>query len=329
MHVAETPSGSRVGPSRARLYFAVALLLLAFALALPAAAAAEPTVTVDTPAAGAVWAGSDTQTVNWTLSYAVDYAKFCVYVTVPGDPDRGWGVKWVMAAPGQTAYSTKILVTGVPIADGHQVIVRLWTPWLDTWEPGPMGYSAAFTMQSAGPRPAIRSISPARAMVGQLVSIRGKNFGASRGSNYVTFGGTEARVKSWGATRIRVVVPAGAHAGRCAVTVRDANRASKVAWFRVTAPPGGDAGLVGSWHDNSMVGWSEMYKFTAAGTFSHVITNADRTSKTVGSYRARGHKIVLFNQWSDGNRVGNTTLTYSYKNFGKTLIIGGGAFRKR
>ena len=111
--------------------------------------------------------------------------------------------------------------------------------------------------------------------------------------------------------------------------MRDANRSSKGVSFTVTAPRGGDAGLVGSWHDNSLLGWSEMYKFTAAGTFSHVITNTEQTSKTVGLYRARGDKIRLFSQWSDDGRVPNDSLTYSYRDFGKTLVIGSGAFRER
>ncbi len=332
MHSAETLLGSPVGPSRARRYFAVALLMLAFACALPATAAAwsdAPSITVDTPAAGSVWAGSDTQTVAWTLSYAIDMGKFCVWIPVAGNPDMGYFVEVLDAAPGQTSYSTNVTVTGVPPGDGYQVSVQLWTPWLDTWDPGPIGHSGSFTMQSAGPTPAIRSLSPKRAMVGKLVIIRGTNFGAIRGYNYVLFGKTEARIKSWSATQIRVVVPAGAHAGRCAVTVRDANRASKGVSFTVTAPRGGDAGLVGSWHDNSLLGWSEMYKFTAAGTFAYVIANTDQISKTVGSYRARGDKIRLFNQWSDGRRVPNVTLTYSYRDWGKTLIIGAGSFRKK
>jgi hypothetical protein len=300
-------------------------------LALPAAASASeaPSITVDTPAAGSVWAGSDTQVVTWTLSFAIDAGKFCVWIPVPGIPDTGYFAEWVDAAPGQTTYSTNVTVTGVPPGDGYQVSVRLWTPWLDSWDPGPTGISGSFTMLSAGPTPAIRSLSPARAMVGKLVTITGTDFGASQGSNYVVFGTTEARITSWSATRIRVVVPAGAHAGRCAVTVRDANRASKGVSFTVTAPRGGDAGLVGSWHDNSLLGWSEMYRFTAAGTFGHIIANTDQISKTVGSYRARGDKIRLFNQWSDGRRVANDVLTYSYRDFGKSLVIGSGSFAKK
>lgn len=304
---------------RARRFFAVALLLLALAVALPAAAAAAeaPSINVDTPAAGAVWAGKDTQTVAWTLSWAVTGGKLCVWMESPGG---FYFVKWIDPVAANTSYSVSVPVTGVPPGDGYQVYVGwIQNEYLSDWTV--VAASGSFTMQSAAPAPVIRSLSPTRAMVGKLVTISGKNFGASRGDKYVVFGATKAKIKSWSATRIRAVVPVGVHAGRCTVKVRDDSRASKGVSFTVTAPPGGDAGLVGTWNENSMVGWSQMYQFKAAGSFRFRVADISGVSTTIGLYRARGDKIRLFSQYVDGSRAANDTVTYSYRDGGRTLYI--------
>ena len=312
---------SRAARPRAHWLLAAGLILFTFVLALPAVAAASaaPEITVDTPAAGAVWAGSDTQTVAWTLSSAVDEGEFCVCLPIPGS--EGWYfVEWIAPVSDRTSYSIGVPVTGVPPGDGYQVYVG-WSPTVGTADWAVIATSGSFTMQSAGPLPAIRSLSPKRGMVGTQVTITGSSFGASRGSKYVAFGSTKAKIKSWSATRIRAVVPAGAVAGRCTVKVRDAGRASKGVTFTVTAPPGGDDGLVGTWHENSMAGWAQMYRFRAAGTFVYAITDASGLSTTTGSYLARGRSIRLFNQIVDGKRATGTTLSYSYRDDGMTLYI--------
>ena len=72
--------------------------------------------------------------------------------------------------------------------------------------------------------PTISSISPARRVVGEQLTITGSGFGSSRGSSDVTFdGGSVAATTyvSWSATQIVVEVPAGATTGTVTVNIDD------------------------------------------------------------------------------------------------------------
>lgn len=320
--------------ARRRTYklLAPALILLILALALPAGAAVAapepPTITVVTPAAGAVWAGQDTQTVVWTLSSAVDEGQFVVGIPVLSEDS--WCFTGLVAPEyGATNYSTSIPVTGVPPGAGYQV----WVIWYgdyfltDPGEPTAAAVSGSFTMQSAAPVPTIRSFSPQRGHLGTVVTLTGSDFGASQGSRYVVFGKTKAKIKSWSATRIRTVVPAQVATGRRALRVRDAGRAYKAVTFTVTAAPVVPGGLVGTWSNNDMMGWSEMYKFRAAGTFGYTIAGLGTHSTTIGLYRDRGSSIRLFNRFEDGKRQGDETVRY-YRDGRRALYINGTRFQK-
>jgi hypothetical protein len=62
--------------------------------------------------------------------------------------------------------------------------------------------------QPAAPAPIIRAVSPVSGTVGSLVTLSGSNFGSSRGSSYVTFGGVPANsYGGWSDTSIAVAVP--------------------------------------------------------------------------------------------------------------------------
>ena len=65
--------------------------------------------------------------------------------------------------------------------------------------------------------PSITSLNPNSGAVGTLVTITGKNFGATQGT--ITFNGTVATPTSWSATSIVAPVPAGATTGNVVVTV--------------------------------------------------------------------------------------------------------------
>jgi len=69
------------------------------------------------------------------------------------------------------------------------------------------------------PGPSITSLNPTSAPVGASVTITGTNFGATQGTNTVTFNGTAATPTSWSATSIAVPVPAGAATGSVVVIV--------------------------------------------------------------------------------------------------------------
>ncbi len=61
------------------------------------------------------------------------------------------------------------------------------------------------------------SLSVATGAPGDPVTIMGRNFSDTQGSNTVTFSGTQATIASWTATKIETTVPAAANTGPLAV----------------------------------------------------------------------------------------------------------------
>jgi DNA-binding protein YbaB len=80
--------------------------------------------------------------------------------------------------------------------------------------------------------PSVTNLTPASGPVGTVVTIAGSNFGSTKGTSTVTFGGTTATPTSWSATSIVVPVPSGAATGSVVVTVGGV--ASNGATFTVT-----------------------------------------------------------------------------------------------
>jgi RHS repeat-associated protein len=71
-----------------------------------------------------------------------------------------------------------------------------------------------------GSGPGISSLSPTSGVIGTSVTINGTNFGATQGSNTLTFNGTTASsISGWGDTAIHATLPAGATTGNVVVTV--------------------------------------------------------------------------------------------------------------
>ena len=85
--------------------------------------------------------------------------------------------------------------------------------------------------------PVINSLSPTAGPIGTLVTINGSNFGATKGTSTVTFGGITAIPSVWSATQIQAPVPAGVALGPVpvVVTVPGAG-ASNAATFTVVTP---------------------------------------------------------------------------------------------
>ena len=81
--------------------------------------------------------------------------------------------------------------------------------------------NVAYNRFLSGPanRPSIDSVTPNFGAVGTEVTITGSNFGATRGSSYVSFEGVQAtQYTEWTDTRIRCRVPPGALSGWLTVT---------------------------------------------------------------------------------------------------------------
>jgi len=81
--------------------------------------------------------------------------------------------------------------------------------------------NVAYNRFISGPAnaPSIDSVTPTSAAVGAEVTIKGSNFGASRGSSYVSFEDVKAtQYTEWTDTRIKCLVPAAALSGWLTVT---------------------------------------------------------------------------------------------------------------
>ena len=103
--------------------------------------------------------------------------------------------------------------------------------------PAPVVFASSVA-PSVAPRaaPTLKSLNPERGPVGETVRIKGKNYGASRGTSTVTFNGTPVTdYISWRDKKIVVEVPEGATTGDVVVTVGGV--ASPRVEFTVTSGP--------------------------------------------------------------------------------------------
>jgi hypothetical protein len=88
--------------------------------------------------------------------------------------------------------------------------------------------------EAYGQAPTIESITPNPAAAGDLVTIKGKNFGAAEDSRSVKFEGKSAKTPIWNTDSVIVAVPEGAKSGKVVVTV--GVKASAGQAFVVKAP---------------------------------------------------------------------------------------------
>ncbi len=109
-----------------------------------------------------------------------------------------------------TSWSDKSILVPVPNgATTGNVVVTV----------GTVAPSNGMLFTVTNPGPSITSLNPTSGPVGASVTITGTNFGATQGTNTVTFNGTAATPTSWSATSIAVPVPAGAATGNVVVIV--------------------------------------------------------------------------------------------------------------
>jgi O-glycosyl hydrolase len=94
--------------------------------------------------------------------------------------------------------------------------------------------SCAVTAESTVTSPNITKVNPGSGAIGASVTISGANFGATRGTSTVTFGGVKATPTNWSVTSIVAPVPAGAVTGNVVVTV--GGQASNGSSFTVIHP---------------------------------------------------------------------------------------------
>jgi hypothetical protein len=149
--------------------------------------------------------------------------------------------------------------------------------------------------------PSITSLNPTSGPVGTPVTITGANFGATQGTNSVTFNGTAATPTSWGATGIIVPVPASASTGNVVVTV--AGQPSNGSNFTVTGP----AGIHLAQHVSKDAGTTNSSTLAfpsnnTAGNFIAVVIRAGRAGQILTVSDTRGntyHTAIQFNVTTD------------------------------
>lgn len=90
--------------------------------------------------------------------------------------------------------------------------------------------SVVFTV---APKPVLLKVSPTAGLVGSVVTLTGREFGAARGAGVVTFGAKKvSKYVRWSATKIEVKVPAGTPKGSVKVRVTTAGGSSAAKWYR-------------------------------------------------------------------------------------------------
>ncbi len=82
-------------------------------------------------------------------------------------------------------------------------------------------FARALVISARHPLTSIGSIEPPQSCVGNVVRIRGENFGFTQDASQVFFGDVEAtEVRGWSQTAIDVVVPAGSGTLQASAEVR-------------------------------------------------------------------------------------------------------------
>ncbi len=125
-----------------------------------------------------------------------------------------------------TLTENRVLLSGVPCeivaATGAELRVRIPRSGsgplaIEVEHGGSARTSQPFVVTSP---PFIARFEPARAVVGDVVTVHGASFGTSQALVAVTIGGRAAEIRSFSDTRLEVAVPAGARTGRIGVVVR-------------------------------------------------------------------------------------------------------------
>jgi len=202
---------------------------------------------------------------------------------------------------------------------------------------GTGGYTAVQSIQTwtfTQLAPMIASLSTTSGMAGTPVTITGTNFGATQGTNTVTFNGTPATVTSWSPTSIATSVPSAATSGSVVVTVGEV--ASNGVGFTVT----GLVPLLGI--SPTSVTFPSQYVGSSAPSQSITLTNSGNAAlaitnmsvsvsdfsvqNTCGSSIAPGANCSIglsFAPTVGGARTGTLTITDNAANSPQTVALSG------
>ena len=184
-------------------------------------------VTVGTCSITANQAGNGTFAAAAPVSKSFQVLQGTQTITFPQPPDTGVTAGPVTlaatASSGLAVSYTSTTLAVCTVTGSSVTLVSVGTCSITANQAGNGTFAAAAPVSKSFqvlPGPTITGVSPTSGAVGTTVTISGTNFGTSRGSSTVTFGGTPATTfSSWSATSIGVTVPTGATTGNVVVTV--------------------------------------------------------------------------------------------------------------
>ena len=181
--------------------------------------------------------------------------------------------------------------------------------------------------------PTITSLSPTTGPAGTPVTILGRNFGPTQGTNTVTFNGSAATVTNWNPTSIETSVPIGATSGNLVVTVGGV--ASNGVSFTVGLAPLLGISPTSITFSSQYVGNSGLPKnitLTNSGTVALNITNVTVSPSDFSVQSACGTSLaagancsigVSFDPSVGGARAGTLTITDNAADSPQTVTLSG------
>lgn len=261
--------------NRPALLFSSLLSLLALIAAPPAFGGKSPTISSLSPMSGAVGTSVTITGSNFGASQGSSTLTFN-------------GV-----AATATSWKTGSITVPVPTnATTGPVIVTV---------NGVASNSVSFTVT-----PVISSLSSTSGRTGASITISGSGFGATQGSNSVSFNGTAATVTNWSAGSISAPVPSSATSGPVTVSVNGI-ASNGVAFTVVTLV----SVAVSPQNASLAVGLGQ--QFTATATYSDQSTQ-DVT--TAASWSSLSPAVATVGVWgaATAKAAGNTMITATYGN---------------
>ena len=231
------------------------------------------------------------------------------------------GVHWTQIGNTQTVTTAQTVYVGFGVASDS-------TSTLDT----ATFDNVSVNLGSALPNPVISSISPTTGAPGQSVTVYGSGFGATQGSNTISFNGATGTVSSWSDGQIVAAVPYNAPTGPVTVTnqgITAQGPTFTVAFnVQVTDSLGNQTTYVsapqgGEWSLTSAQG-SGCSTCTTRGTVQQLFDgngNLQSTTDALGYTTAYDYDSSnnLIWQGRQANATSSAVNQYTYNSFGEVL----------
>ena len=235
--------------------------------------------------------------------------------------DSSDGVNWVQIGTSQSFTTAQTLYVGIGVSNSN--VNSLATATFDN-----VGVGTGGSLSN----PVVTGFSPTSGGPGAQVTINGGGFGATQGTNSVTFNGAAASVLSWSDGQIMAVVPTSATTGPVAVTVGNITGTGPT--FNVmlnaqltdslgnqstytSAPFGGQWSFInatGSGCSSCSARGSVQNQYDSNGNLLWTTDALNNTSSY--KYDASGNTLSQYSQLNSSTVL---TTSYTYNGFGEVL----------